>query len=116
MSSERVLILYNEPVLPKGHPDAESEHEILFVVDVIDKTLREAGFGVSSLGATYDCAALLDELNRRKPDAVFNLFEGLADDGHTEAYVAGLLEWQGIPFTGSPSQALHLARHKHLTK
>ncbi len=47
---------------------------------------------------------------------VFNLFEGLADFGSTEAHVAGLLEWLGIPFTGSPYQTLCLARSKHLTK
>ncbi len=47
---------------------------------------------------------------------VFNLFEGTADRGDTEAYVAGLLEWLRVPFTGSPSQAAYLARRKHLTK
>jgi D-alanine-D-alanine ligase len=47
---------------------------------------------------------------------VFNLFEGTADDGRTEAYVSGLLEWLGIPFTGCPFQTLSLARDKHLTK
>jgi D-alanine-D-alanine ligase len=47
---------------------------------------------------------------------VFNLFEGTGDDGSTEAYVAGFLEWLDIPFTGCPSQTLSLARSKHLTK
>src|SRR6202035_1220730 len=59
---------------------------------------------------------LLDGLRRRRPDVVFNLFEGTADHGTTEAYVAGLLDWLHLPFTGSPFHTLCLARSKHLTK
>jgi len=116
MPAPRVLVLFNEPVLPSGHRDAESEHEILFVTEVIGKILAAAGFEVARLGVSYSATALLSELEGRRPDAVFNLFEGLANEGHTEACIASLLEWQGIPFTGSPAEALHLARNKPLTK
>jgi D-alanine-D-alanine ligase len=116
MISQRVLVLYNEPVLPVGHPDADSEHEVLVVADVVARTLSDAGFDVGRLGIAYDAGVLLEELQTRQADAVFNLFEGLADGGHSEACVAGLLEWQGISFTGSPSQACHLGRNKPLTK
>ena len=40
----------------------------------------------------------------------------MADFGSTEAHVAGVLEWIGVPFTGSPHQTLCLGRSKHLTK
>src|SRR5262249_16858271 len=50
------------------------------------------------------------------PAVVFNLFEGNLDNAATESYVAGLLEWHGVPFTGSPMHTLSLARAKHLTK
>jgi D-alanine-D-alanine ligase len=116
MRSPRILILYNEPVLSADHPDAESEHEILYTVEVVSKTLLQAGFEVARLGASHDPDVLLSGLRAQRPDAVFNLFEGTADDGGNEAYVAGLLEWLGIPFTGSPFHTLTLARHKHLTK
>src|SRR5438105_5019218 len=116
MRPTRVLVLYNEPVLPANHPDAESEHEILYTVEVVAKTLLQAGFEVSRLGASYNPGTLLVGLRNLRPDVVFNLFEGTADQGHTEAYVAGLLEWLGVPFTGSPFQTLCLARSKHLTK
>jgi len=59
---------------------------------------------------------LIDRLRRERPDVVFNLFEGLADHNDTEAHVAGLLEWMGVPFTGCPYQTLCLARTKDLTK
>jgi D-alanine-D-alanine ligase len=116
MHAPRVLILYNEPVLSPNHPDAESEHEVLYTVEAVSATLAKAGFRVSRLGARHDPAALLAGVRAVQPDVVFNLFEGTGDDGTTEAYVAGLLEWLDLPFTGSPFQTLALARNKHLTK
>jgi D-alanine-D-alanine ligase len=112
----RVLVLYNEPVLPADHPDADSEHEILFTVDAVAGPLADAGFEVSRLGVSRDPAALLAGLRRAKPDVVFNLFEGLADQYGTEAYAAGLLEWLGLPYTGCPFQTLCIARDKPWTK
>jgi D-alanine-D-alanine ligase len=116
MRSPRILVLYNEPVLPLTHPDAESEHEIIYTVDFVSKTLLQAGFDVTRLGVNDDPDVLLEGLRAQRPDGVFNLFEGTADHGHTEAFVVGLLEWLGVPFTGSPFQTLSLARSKPLTK
>jgi D-alanine-D-alanine ligase len=116
MSSIRVLILYNEPVLPLSHPDAESEHEIHYTVDEVSKTLVAAGFSVTRLGASRDPGRMTAAIEKKKPDVVFNLFEGTADQSGNEAVVAGLLEWLQIPFTGCPSQALCMARTKHIAK
>jgi D-alanine-D-alanine ligase len=112
----RVLVLYNEPVLPASHPDAQSEHEILFTVEHVTDALAAEGFRVTAFGAGRDVSAVWSCLHKRRPDVVFNLFEGTADHGDTEAYVAGLLDWYGAPFTGAPPSALCLARGKHLTK
>jgi D-alanine-D-alanine ligase len=112
----RVQVLYNQPMLRKDHPDAESEHEILYTVEVVQRTLAAAGAVVERLGVGRNPAALVSGIRRFNPDVVFNLFEGLADFGETEAHAAGLLEWLRIPFTGSPFQTLCLARNKPLTK
>jgi D-alanine-D-alanine ligase len=111
-----VLVLYNQPVLPLGHPDAESEHEIIETADVVCGHLRAAGFEVSRLGVERDPDQLLSYLRRQAPNVVFNLFEGLADHCETEAVVAGLLDWLGIPYTGSPYHTLCIARDKTKTK
>lgn len=115
-SSTRVLILYNEPVLPTDHPDAESEHEILYTTSEVARELRESGYDVSLLGVQRDPLKLLAGIREHQPDVVFNLFEGLADFNETEAHVAGLLEWLRIPYTGCPFQSICMARNKHLTK
>ncbi len=114
--SAHVVILYNEPVLPADHRDADSEHEILYTVEEVEKVLVPEGYQVSRLGVKRDPSVLLEGLRQLRPDAVFNLFEGLADQNETEAHVAGLLDWLRVPYTGSPYQTLCLARTKHITK
>jgi D-alanine-D-alanine ligase len=116
MASPTVLILYNQPLLPADHPDSASEHTVVGVADKMTTILQDAGFRIRRLGLEQDPTALWAELRRRRPDVVFNLFEGNLDDAETESYVAGLLHWSGIPFTGSAFSTLTLARAKHLTK
>jgi D-alanine-D-alanine ligase len=115
-SPMRVLVLYNQPVLPLEHADAESEREVIATTDLVYGHLRGAGFAVNRLAVERDPETLLRELQRDRPDVVFNLFEGLADHYETEAVAAGLLGWLGIPYTGCPFQTLALARNKVLTK
>jgi D-alanine-D-alanine ligase len=112
----RVLILYNEPVLLPGQPDYDSEQEILEMVHAVENNLEQVGFPVTRLGVNNDPENLFAGLKEIKPEVVFNLFEGTADHGQTEAFVAGLLEWLKIPFTGSPYNTLCVAREKPLTK
>jgi D-alanine-D-alanine ligase len=112
----RILVLYNQPVLPQDHPDADSEHEILETVDVVCGHLRIPEYDVSRLAVGRDLGVLLQALRRQRPDVVFNLFEGLADRTETEAVAAGILEWLGIPYTGCPFSTLAIARNKALTK
>lgn len=116
MPAPRVLVLYNEPTLPADHPDADSEHDVLYTADTVARILQQAGLTVARLGATDDPQALLAGLTANAPDAVFNLYEGMAKWGNTEAFVSGLLELLRLPFTGSPTQPLMLCRSKPLTK
>lgn len=112
----RAVILYNEPTLPADHPDADSEHEIIYTVDETEKMLVASGYEVERLGAHVDPGRIISGLRELEPDVVFNLFEGVPEMSTTEAFAAGLLEWMGIPYTGCPFQCLVMARDKPLTK
>ena len=116
MPSPRILVLYNEPILPLDHPDSAAEDDIGGTVNTVVRTLRGAGFRVAREGIGNDLSALAEGLLEHSPDAVFNLFEGLSDRPFTESVVAGMLEWLSVPFTGSPSDTLALARDKQRTK
>lgn len=116
MAKPLILALYNQPLLPRDHPDAESEHSVVEIVQKAARVLEGAGYRTCLLPLGSDPTVLWKELKRRKPAAVLNFFEGNYDRTETESYVAGLLEWKGIPFTGSPMQALTLGRAKNVTK
>src|SRR5437660_1269496 len=112
----QILVWYNEPVLEPQHPEAESEHEVVDTARRVAGALAGAGYGASRLGINADPAPLLQVLRTDRPHAVFNLFEGTGRQSESEAYVAGLLEWLRVPFTGCPSSALLLARDKPKAK
>src|SRR5262245_46368888 len=112
MRAPKITLLYNEPVLPRDHPDFQSEFEILETTDAVDQILRSVGFDVARLGVRNDLRELVAALTDDPPDAVFNMFEGFADRPFTETVVAGILEWFDISFTGSPADTLALARDK----
>src|SRR4051794_40299293 len=108
MAKTSVLVLHNHPLLATDHPDADSEHTIVGIAEDIAQILSTEGLHVTRLGLGADPRVLWNELQKRKPDVVFNLFEGNLDNTETESYVAGLLDWAGIPYTGSPFQTLVL--------
>jgi D-alanine-D-alanine ligase len=112
----RVLIAYNEPVLPPTHPDADSEHEILNVVDAMCAELGHSGFELDRCAVGRDLDAFRVTLRERPPDVVFNMFEGLGDDPAAECRFALLLEDEGVAFTGCSSQTLWQAGRKDLAK
>ena len=116
MPPPRVLVLHNEPTLPPGHPDAESETDVLDTADAVSRILRQAGLNPLRLSITDDPTALLAGLKAAAPDVVFNLYEGTAKWGNAEGYVSGVLELLRLPYTGSPTQPLLLCRSKPLTK
>jgi D-alanine-D-alanine ligase len=115
MPGESIIVLYNEPTLPPEHPDRRAEEDVLRVAADVASIL-ERDYRVSQLGIGQEPDRLMTELRQRRPDAVFNLFEGLGTQGQTEAYVAGLLDWLGIPYTGCPFESLVLCRDKSRTK
>src|SRR3954471_14047045 len=108
----RVLVLFNEPVLPGTHPHFESESGVLDAAEAVGACLARAGFAVESLALGREPAPLVDALRDDPPDLVFNLFEGFVDDPPSEGRIARRLEEHGVAFTGSPSRALRLARDK----
>jgi D-alanine-D-alanine ligase len=112
----QVLVLFNAPTLPADHPDAVAERDVLNSVEIIHGYLAEAGYEARRLGISANPGPLVEWLATEPPDAVFNLFEGTAVMNQTEATVAGILEWHGVPFTGCPMSAMVVCRQKALVK
>ena len=88
-----------------------SEREVSLVTGTMCADgLREAGYKVTEIDASFDLAQQLIEL---KPDAIFNALHGRwGEDG----CVQGIFEWLQIPYSHSGVAASAMAMDKELTK
>jgi len=75
-----------------------------------------SGWYVVSMAAPQDAGEFVRELRAAAPDVVFNLVEEMCGNPRYDAAAAWLLELSGVPYTGSPPQALSLANDKPLTQ
>jgi D-alanine-D-alanine ligase len=92
-----------------GGSSAEREISIRTGSGVM-RALQALGYDAQSLD--YD-QRFLDAIREIAPDVVFNALHGPGgEDGHVQA----LLDFLGIPYTGSGVEASALAMDKHLTK
>ncbi|MBI3893571.1 MAG: ATP-grasp domain-containing protein [Candidatus Wallbacteria bacterium] len=119
MPGLQVLVLYNLPTRKqiKGKPqDSISEAGVLHAVDAVTAALAELGAETDTFGVGLHTRTLLARLSRRRPSIVFNLCEGLGGEASFEYLIPGLLEAEGIPYTGSPPAALITCLDKVRTK
>ena len=92
-----------------GGPSAEREVSIESGNGVM-RALATLGHDAQSLD--FD-ARFVDALRDIRPDVVFNALHGT---GGEDGCIQGVLEWLGIPYTGSDITSSALAMDKHLTK
>ena len=103
MTSARILLLFNEPVLPSGHPDYESEAEILITVKIIAEILAKADFTIEKVGVGNDPSTLLTGLERRASRPGVQLVRG-AGGPHRRRKRPSPVCWNGsnCPSPGRP--------------
>lgn len=92
-----------------GGPGAEREVSIESGTGVM-RALTTLGYEARSLD--FD-GRFVDALRALAPDVVFNALHGLGGEDGT---IQGVLEWMGIPYTGSGIAACATTIDKHLTK
>ena len=92
-----------------GGPSAEREVSIQSGNGVM-RALAALGHDARSLD--FD-ARFVDAIREIAPDVVFNALHG---PGGEDGEIQGVLEWMGIPYTGSGIAACAVAMDKHLTK
>lgn len=86
------------------------------VVDEVFAALSEGGHKTSLIGISDDLRELLDNLDDKRPDLVFNLCERFADDDAYEMHVTAVLAMLGQPFTGTGPAGMALRQDKAVTK
>lgn len=109
----RSVLVLHEAIDDAARPD---EADTLAQAEHVSNALQTLGWSASVLQADLNLGATLGELERRRPDLVFNLVESLGGDGRMIHFVPSLLESTGVTFTGSGSDSLYLSSQKLLAK
>ncbi len=115
----RVAVLYNidfEDTPPEGDLGYAARADVASVAQGIAEALSDQAHEVHLVPVDADLVHLRDRLRELSPDCAFNLCESVAGDARLESAVPLILELLGIPFTGSPPQALSSALYKDRVK
>ena len=109
MDKLKVSVLYWEERKQEGTLHDE-------VVDEVASALSEGGHRTSLIGVSDDLRELLEKLDEKRPDLVFNVCERFAENDDYEMNVVAVLEMLGQPFTGTGPAGMALRQDKAITK
>lgn len=108
-----VGIVYN---LKKGivsdAEDIEAEYDSFETIEAISEAFKTAGIDVKQMEANE---YLIDKLRSSPVDIIFNIAEGTSGRGR-EAQVPAIMNFLGIPYSGSDETTLCIALDKTVTK
>ncbi|MEM9493339.1 MAG: hypothetical protein AAGC55_29590, partial [Myxococcota bacterium] len=82
----------------------------------LERGLRSCGYRVHIFNVEDDLDRIISSVRLYQPDVVMNLVEYFNDDSNQEAYVAGLFDLLGVPYTGNAPLTLSTCQNKYRTK
>ncbi len=82
----------------------------------IGAALKANGYSVKIIPFSLDLVSIRAQIEKIKPDVVFNLVDSIEGKGNLIAIAPLLCEHMGIPFTGAGSMATTLSCDKLITK
>ena len=107
----RVTALVDAFVTPTALETRKGPRAHWYDANVIDQ-LRALGHDVSLVQFSGGEQRVADSILAAKPDVVFNLSQGMFEDGAEEYRVAEILEKLRVPYTGAGPHALRISRDK----
>ncbi len=96
--------------------DGPDRLDVLVQLEAVAEALERRGHHPRRLACDLDLGMLRSELERIRPDVVFNLVESLAGQDRLIALVPALVESLGLPLTGAPSLGLAQSTSKLASK
>ncbi len=109
---DRVAVLVNRPEESNTALGSEAVRGVMLAAEAAERALRAAGCGTQVISCGKTPSGLIEQLGASKAQVVVNLAEEAWGNDRFEPVVAYLLAVAGVPFTGSPPEALVVARHK----
>ena len=82
----------------------------------VSEALVKTGYKTSLFNMNSDVKRLIQFIEEKDPDLIFNLCESVGDESTHEMFVAGLYELLGVPYTGASAFSLGMCQNKVRTK
>ena len=109
---QTVLILYNK--LSKTPKDDEAD--VVEQVNLVTIALQNLKYEVKYLQIDLNLKNAIGQIQRIKPDIIFNLAETLGNKGEFTFLANSVLNFVQIPYTGSPLIPMFQCSNKYLAK
>jgi D-alanine-D-alanine ligase len=93
-----------------------SEVGVLEEREHVQEALQKCGYRTSLFNMNSDVKRLIQFIEEKQPDLIFNLCESVGDESTHEMFVAGLYELMGVPYTGASAFTLGMCQNKVRTK
>ena len=118
MKKQKVLVLFDSAGTPPDDQDytEEFKKEEWRTEAAVIEALEDAGHEVRALGIYDDVNILLKEVEKDRPDVVFNLTEIFLGKASMDRNIPSILESLEVPCTGCGPEGLMICNNKALTK
>ena len=111
-AGRRIAILHGE--VPENAP--QDEQDVLVEVGTVKEALGGMAYEAVPVVFSLDSPRAISALRQIEPALVFNLVESVQGQGRLLHLAPAVLDSVGLPYTGSPTEAIFLTSHKLLTK
>jgi D-alanine-D-alanine ligase len=116
MKKTRVALVYNAYTdgVAESAADGGGVRYLRQMIRGMARALRKGGNEVAVISLADDLRNFQRDLQRLKPDVVFNQYDDVVHGALYEMRVAALVRIMGYPITGSPALGLGLSRYKYM--
>ena len=108
----KVAIIYDNIAKEAGPDQADT----LVQVESVSQCLEDLGHFPRRFPFSMDFSSVMNALKKWTPDLVFNLVESVEGAGRLVYLSPSILDFLGIPYTGSSTDAIYATSNKLLTK
>ncbi|MDD5306289.1 MAG: D-alanine--D-alanine ligase [Deltaproteobacteria bacterium] len=112
MTAARVAVIHDRLT----EASSKDALDVLEQVAVVSKALEALGFVPEVVPFSLDLPRFMGEMSALGPLFAFNLVESVEGDGRLIHLAPALLEHMGVPYSGSPAEAVFVTSSKLLTK
>ncbi len=107
------VVILHDDLPPTARPD---ELDVLVQAQAVGEALTRLGHTAGTLSCPLDLPTVAAELQRRRPDRVFNIVESVGGRGRLIHLAPALLDALGLPYTGASTTPMFVTSNKVLAK